>query len=135
MTTCTTTKSALFELIFNVLAGRLFNPAREIGYLKGKPGGFHSWTVEEVERFEARHPVGTKARLAIVLLLYTGQRRSDIVQFGRQHVREGWLRFTQRKNARNKPITLELPALQRVIDVTPCTAPLDVTASVYDQHT
>jgi integrase len=104
------------------VAGVEANPAREVAYLKGKPGGFHSWSVEEVEKFEARHPVGTKARLAMALLLYTGQRRSDVTQFGRQHVREGWLRFTQRKNVRNKPITLELPvlpALQRVIDATP----------------
>jgi len=98
------------------------NPAHEVPYLKGKPGGFHSWTVEEVEKFEARHPIGTKARLAMALLLYTGQRRSDVVLFGRQHVRDGWLRFTQRKNARNKPITLELPVLptlQSIIDKSP----------------
>ena len=98
------------------------NPAHEVSYLKGKPGGFHSWTVEEVEQFEARHPIGTKARLAMALLLYTGQRRSDVVLFGRQHVRDGWLRFTQRKNARNKPITLELPVLptlQSIIDKSP----------------
>jgi hypothetical protein len=38
------------------------NPAREVTYLKGKPGGFHSWTVEEVEKFEARHPIGTSWR-------------------------------------------------------------------------
>jgi hypothetical protein len=43
------------------------NPAREVAYLKGKPGGFHSWAVEEVETFEARHPIGTKARLALAL--------------------------------------------------------------------
>jgi integrase len=44
------------------------------------------------------------------------------VLFGRQHVRDGWLRFTQRKNARNKPITLELPVLptlQSIIDKSP----------------
>lgn len=98
------------------------NPAHEVPYLKGRPGGFHSWTVEEVEQFEAWHPIGTKARLAMALLLYTGQRRSDVVLFGRQHVRDGWLRFTQRKNARNKPITLELPVLptlQSIIDKSP----------------
>jgi hypothetical protein len=60
-----------------------------VAYLKGKPGGFHSWTREEVEQFEARHLIGTKARLAMALLLYTGQRRSDVVLFGRQHVRDG----------------------------------------------
>jgi integrase len=97
------------------------NPAREVTYLKSRPGGFHSWTVEEVEKFEARHPIGTKARLALALLLYTGQRRSDVILFGRQHVRDGWLKFTQTKNRRNRPISLELPVLpplQRAIDAT-----------------
>jgi integrase len=74
--------------------------------------------VEEVEQYEKRHPVGTTARLALALLLYTGQRRSDVVLFGKQHVRNGWLRFTQQKNRNRNPITLELPvlpALQEII--------------------
>jgi hypothetical protein len=36
----------------------------------------------EIARFEATHPIGTKARLAYGLLLYTGQRRSDVVKMG-----------------------------------------------------
>jgi len=95
------------------------NPARDVAFLKGPPGGFHSWTAGEVNAYEERHPVGTTARLALALLLYTGQRRSDVILFGRQHVRDGALRFTQQKNRNRKPISLELPilpALQRVID-------------------
>ena len=79
-------------------------------YLKGRVGGHHSWTPEEVARFELHHPIGSKARLAMALLLYTGQRRSDIVLFGKQHVRDGWLRFTQQKNRKRRPITLALPS-------------------------
>jgi hypothetical protein len=44
--------------------------------------GFHTCTIEEVRRYEVRHPVGTKARLALALLLVTGQRRSDVLRFG-----------------------------------------------------
>lgn len=40
-----------------------------------------------MERFEQRHPVGTKAHLALMLMLYTGQRRSDIIRMGWQHIR------------------------------------------------
>jgi integrase len=43
-----------------------------------------AWSVAEIEQFEAKYPIGTKARLALALLLYTGQRRSDVVLFGRQ---------------------------------------------------
>lgn len=99
--------------------GVTLNPARDVKYLKGRQGGHHSWSVDEVAQFEQRHPIGTKARLALALLLYMGQRRSDVVLFGRQHVRGGWLKLTQQKNRNRKPVTLELPvlpALQEIID-------------------
>lgn len=78
-------------------------------YLKSGSEGFHSWTIEEVRQFEERHAVGSKARLALALLLYTGQRRSDVVGFGRQHMKQGWPTFTQVKNRRRKPVTLSIP--------------------------
>jgi site-specific recombinase XerD len=95
------------------------NPARDVSLLRVTSEGHHTWTVEEVEQYERRHPVGTKARLALALLLYTGTRRSDVVVLGRQHVRNGWLKFVQEKNRRRRPVTTELPilpALQQVID-------------------
>jgi hypothetical protein len=98
------------------------NPAKDVKYLKGNSEGFRSWSEEEIAQFEACHPVGSKARLALALLLYTGQRRSDIVLFGRRHMRGEWLHFTQRKNRARKPITLTLPLhpeLQRIIEATP----------------
>jgi len=99
------------------------NPARDVQYrASDNPDGHHSWTLDEVEQYEARHPVGTKARLALALLLYTGQRRSDIVLFGRQHEKDGWLKFTQQKNKRNKPVHLEIPIrpeLRAILDASP----------------
>jgi integrase len=74
-------------------------------------------TLEEVRQFERRHPIGTKARLALALLLFTGQRRSDITRLGRQHVRDGKITFTQFKGRNRKPKRLILPivpALQQV---------------------
>ena len=85
-------------------------------------GGHHSWAVEEVRQFEQRHPLGTKARLALALLLWTGVRRSDLVKLGKQHVRDGKLRFTQQKNRKRKPVQITvpiLPELQKVIDASP----------------
>jgi integrase len=38
----------------------------------------------------------------MALLLWTGVRRSDLVMLGKQHVRDGWLRFTQQKNRARK---------------------------------
>jgi integrase len=94
------------------------NPARELAQVKTASSGWHSWEVEEVRLFEARHPVGSKARLALALLMYTGVRRSDVVLLGRQHVREGWLKFAARKNRVVVEIPL-LPELQRVIEASP----------------
>ena len=99
------------------------NPARDVPYLKTGSTGYHSWTAEEVRQFEARHPIGTKARLALALLLLSGQRRSDVIRFGRQHIQDGRLIFTQFKGRNRKPKRLSLPilpALQRVIDASPC---------------
>jgi integrase len=100
-----------------------FNPAREVAYFKSGSEGFHTWTLEEAQQFEERHSIGTKARLAFALLLYTGQRRSDIIRFGKQHARRGKLTFTQHKGRNRKPHRLTLPilpVLQRIIDATPC---------------
>jgi integrase len=99
------------------------NPAVKVSYLpSANPEGIHAWTLEEVEQFEAKHPVGSMARLALALLLYTGQRRSDVVLLGRQHLRDGALTFTQQKNRARRPVRLVipvLPELARIIEATP----------------
>jgi integrase len=98
------------------------NPARDVKRLRTRAGGYHTWTSEEIAQYERRHPVGTPARLAQSLLRYTGQRRADIVRLGRQHVRNGSLKFTQYKNRNRNPVQLELPILpelQRTIDASP----------------
>jgi len=62
------------------------NPAIGVKKYKASGDGFYSWTDDEVEQFKARHPVGTRARLAFALLRYTAQRRGDVVKMGRQDV-------------------------------------------------
>lgn len=55
------------------------NPARDVAKLPStNPDGIRAWS----ETDAARHPIGTKARLAFDLLLYTGVRRSDVVKLG-----------------------------------------------------
>jgi integrase len=113
----------------NPLASR--NAARDVPLLKSNnpklksnnPNGYHTWTVDEVRQFEERHPIGTKARLALALLIYTGQRRSDVIRFGKQHAKRGMLTFTQHKGRNRKPHKLVLPilpVLQKIIDASPC---------------
>jgi integrase len=109
------------------------NPARDVPRLSVKSGGYHSWTEQEREQFEKRWPIGTKPRLAYALLFHTGQRRSDVVAFGRRHVHSGKLRFTQHKGRNRNPMALELPILpelQQVLDASPLG---DLTFLVNDQ--
>ena len=94
------------------------NTARDVEKFKTNSTGFHSWSIEEVRQFEARHPIGTKARLALALMLFTGQRRGDAIRFGRQHIRGGKLVITQRKT-RKRLILPILPALQAIMDASP----------------
>ena len=66
-----------------------------------KTGGFYTWTEEDVAKFEARHPVGSKARLALALYLNLGVRKSDVVRIGPRHIRDGILHnFLPQKGSR-----------------------------------
>lgn len=65
------------------------NPAAAVSMIASRSEGFHTWTDEELARYEAKWPLGTRERLALDVLLYTGLRRGDAVLLGRQHVRDG----------------------------------------------
>jgi integrase len=85
---------------------------------KFRSAGFYSWAEADIAAFEAKYPIGTKARLAFALLLYTAQRRADVVQLGRQHLRDGMLHVRQSKTG--KPLAIPLhPELRLVLDATP----------------
>jgi integrase len=53
-----------------------------------KTGGFRMWTEAEVSQYVAKHPLGTKAYLALQVMLCTSLRRSDAAQLGPRHVRK-----------------------------------------------
>jgi len=100
------------------------NPARMVKLLpSATPDGFHSWTPAEVEQFENHYPISSMARLALALLLYTAQRRSDVVRLGPPMVKDGALHFVQVKGAQRKPVAMAVPIrpeLWAIIDATPC---------------
>jgi integrase len=59
------------------------NPARKIG------DGFRPWTEKDVTAYEKSWSIGTRQRVWLDVLLYTGLRRGDAVRLGRQHVKDG----------------------------------------------
>jgi integrase len=73
------------------------NPARNVRKFAVSSEGFHSWTEDDVTAFEARHRSGSRAHFALSLLLYTGQRRSDVVRMGWQHITGDLLNVVQDK--------------------------------------
>jgi integrase len=80
--------------------------------------GFRPWGEEQIAAFRHRHPLGSRARLAIELLLGTAQRRGDVVGMGPQHVRDGLLYVKQSKTGTELLIPI-LPELQAALDATP----------------
>jgi integrase len=95
------------------------NPAKLVKRAKSKnPDGYHSWTEEEVLQFEARHPIGTKARLALALGMFTGQRKGDCLKMGWQHISDGGIRVKQEKTGTELLIPVH-PELKKILDITP----------------
>jgi integrase len=103
--------------------GRIpLNPALGVRRDKSKTSGYRTWSEAEIAQFEARHPVGTKARLALALLLYTGQRRGDVVKLGRRHIHGDLLVLDQGKTEGGEQAHVEIPVhpkLREIIEVTP----------------
>jgi integrase len=96
---------------------RTDDPTLGVRTIRRKSDGFHSTTEAEILAFEAKHPLGTRARLAHDLLLYTGQRRGDVVRLGPQHVREGRICLKQAKTGAALAIPIH-PALKASIEAT-----------------
>jgi integrase len=79
------------------------NPKRKTG------AGFTPWTEEDVLAYERRWPLGTRQRVWLDVLLYTGLRRGDAVRLGRQHVRDGIATLQTEKS--QGTVTVNLPIL------------------------
>src|SRR3546814_15688371 len=59
------------------------NPPRKTG------AGFIPWTEEHVTAYEAKWPLGTRQRVWLDVIAYTGLRRGDAVRLGKQNVCNG----------------------------------------------
>jgi len=89
------------------------NPPRKDG------PGFRPWTEDDVAAYERRWPIGTRQRVWLDVLLYTGLRRGDAVRFGRQHIRDGIGTIKTEKT--DTEVTLPiLPVLEATLHVGPC---------------
>lgn len=84
--------------------------------------GFPAWDIEDVAAFRKCHEIGTKARLAMELYLFTGLRRGDMMRAGRQHMRGNI--FSIKTEKTGAWVTVEFPPyLMELLD---CTATGDL---------
>ena len=91
------------------------NPSRR------KSTGFIPWTEDHVAAYEARWSIGTRQRVWLDVLLYTGLRRGDAVRLGRQHVRDGVATLKTEKGGFTVTVTLPiLPVLAATLAQGPC---------------
>lgn len=91
------------------------NPPRRKG------DGFVPWTEDHVAAYEKKWPRGTRQRVWLDVLLYTGLRRGDAVRLGRQHVRDGIITIKTEKSQSAVEVTLPiLPPLADTIAAGPC---------------
>jgi integrase len=106
---------------------RLFSYAIDLGLRRDNPfervpkyklGTHHTWTDGELEAFEKRWPLGSRQRLAYALLLYTGQRVSDVARMRRSDIRNGAIHTIQAKTEAELYIELH-PALERALKAYP----------------
>jgi integrase len=93
------------------------NPAEGVKAVKTKTTGFRAWEEEHVEKFERRWLLGTRERLALNVLLYTGLRRGDAARLGRQHIKNGRISVATEKTGTQVTIPLA-PELIEAIKAT-----------------
>lgn len=101
---------------------RTDDPTAKMKRLKVPGDGFVSWSEDDIRKFEARHAAGTKARLAFDLLLYTGQRRGDVVKLGPKNVVGDRMNLTQGKTGTAMLIPIH-PRLKSTLKTAPAGKP------------
>jgi integrase len=99
------------------------DPTQGLKAPQSKSKEHRPWTDAEVAAYEAKHPIGSKARLAFALGYYTAQRRSDAVRMGRQHINGNFLQVRQDKT----DVVLDIPLHPRLQIVIAAAASANLT--------
>ncbi|MDE5454022.1 tyrosine-type recombinase/integrase [Bradyrhizobium sp. CSA112] len=86
--------------------------------------GWRTWTAGEVTTYRAHHKIGSKARLALEIMLNIGARRSDACRVGRQHEHGDYLEFVawkgrNREKTRKTIVAKFTPELRASLAETP----------------
>jgi integrase len=85
------------------------NPAQVVKPMKVKTTGFHTWTEGEIEKYLAFHERGTMPHTAMMLMLYTGAARVDVVKLGWSNVSDGRLEYVRQKTRSSNGMAISMP--------------------------
>ncbi|RYG99841.1 MAG: hypothetical protein EON58_02385 [Alphaproteobacteria bacterium] len=116
------------------LGWRRDNPARETkAPRRRRDAGIKPWTENEIEKFRLGWAVGTRQRLALELLLHTGQRRSDIAKMTHRDIAGGRISVAQQKTTQRLKIKIH-PTLAAELDLHSSDGPALVLTSYGDAY-
>lgn len=87
------------------------SPVDKAEGVKQERGGYHTLTEDEIAQFRAHWAIGTKARAALEIGLWTWARKGDVNTFGPDHLKGGRVKYTQAKTGK----TLWLPAAPQML--------------------
>jgi integrase len=116
----------LFNFAIKHEMGIKVNPARLADSRKVNADGFYTWTDEDIEAFQQRHPTGSKARLALELALNTGAARQDLARLGWSNIKGDSISYTRGKTGISAELPI-LPGLKKELSLIPKTQFLFLT--------
>jgi integrase len=94
------------------------DPTAGVKRIRSKSEGFATWSEDQIAAFAEHWPAGSREHLAFALLLYTGQRRGDVIHMGRQHVRNGAIELRQHKTGERLAVPIHAD-LRAALDACP----------------
>lgn len=95
-----------------------FDPIKDTAAPKATGKGYHRWTEDELAAYEAKHPLGTKRRLAFALLLYSAQRSGDVRLLTPETIAKGRIPLDQSKTGNAVDVPIVAP-LRKALDAGP----------------
>ena len=94
------------------------NLADDVDFLPTKTEGHTPWTMSDVRKYEAYWHLGTREKVWLHVLLFTGFRLGDACKVGKQHTSDGWISMRVEKTGEVIEIPI-FPALQETLETGP----------------
>ncbi|MBS3649660.1 tyrosine-type recombinase/integrase [Pseudaminobacter sp. 19-2017] len=109
------------------------NPVKDAKRVGKKTKGYRTWSEFDIAAYRARWGEGTRQRLAMEILLYTGLRRADAVRLGWRHIAGDRIEITASKTGAELSIPIH-EELWRFLKELPRTDPAFIVTAYGKQR-